>query len=340
MLIRLMKQILLIAALLCFGHAMAQTEPTLNQVYEAAQSGRLKDAQQMMNKVLAAHPNSGKAHFVQSELFARQGQLGQARSELSTAERLAPGLPFAKSESVQSLRSQLAAPVTNTASPAQTNRVAAPALARAPAPVPAKSAPFPWMIVLLVGAAAVGLWMFFRRKIPAPTPMRPPQAYPMQNNGLNGPQTMGMNGGAPMAPQGMGPGPGYGQNYGQQGYPQQQQPAGGMMGGGMGGNLMGGLATGLAVGAGVMAAQAIGKNLMGGDHASTGAASNTTAASTPAPANNDFEPITDNGNSFNSAGNANSDLGGSNFGVNDANSWDDGTSFASNDDGGSWDDNS
>ena len=34
---------------------------------------------------------------------------------------------------------------------------------------------------------------------------------------------------------------------------------------GLGGKVMGGLATGLAVGAGVMAAQAIGKSLMGND---------------------------------------------------------------------------
>jgi hypothetical protein len=284
---RSMKQMLVLLTLLFFGHAMAQSEPSLNQVYEAAQSGQVEQAQQMMKQVLSAHPNSAKAHFVQAELFARQGQISQSREALGTAERLAPGLPFAKPEAVQKLRSQLSAPV---ASPSQSYRAV---------PAAAAPAPFPWGIVLLVAGVAVALWVFLRRKIPNPVVY--PQAYPAPN-ALSGPQTMGMNGAA-MAPQGMGPGPGYAP----------QAP------GGMGGNLMGGLATGLAVGAGVMAAQAIGKSLMGGDHQSS---SNAAASS-----NNGFEPIADNPG-----------MGGQNFGVNDASSWDDGgSSMASSDDGGGWD---
>ena len=84
---------LLVSALLGFGLAMAQSEPTLGQIYEAAQGGRMEQAQTMMQQVLVAHPGSGKAHFVQAELFARQGKLGLARESLATAERLAPGLP-------------------------------------------------------------------------------------------------------------------------------------------------------------------------------------------------------------------------------------------------------
>jgi hypothetical protein len=42
-----------------------------------------------------------------------------------------------------------------------------------------------------------------------------------------------------------------------------QAPYGPAPGSGLGGKVMGGLATGLAVGAGVVAAQAIGKSLMG-----------------------------------------------------------------------------
>ena len=103
-----------------------------------------------------------------------------------------------------------------------------------------------------------------------------------------------------------------------------QQP-----GNGLGGKVMGGLATGLAVGAGVMAAQAIGRSLTGNnDHG-----------------NNDH-PQDHAGNLSNdvtmpSANNAgysgNDDLGGQNFGVNDAGSWDDNTSVADNGGGGDWD---
>ena len=100
---------LVVASFLSFGFAMAQAEPTMDQVYAAAHAGKLEQAQTMMLQVLVAHPNSAKAHFVQSELYARQGNLGRAREALATAEKLAPGLPFAKPGAVQALRSQLSA---------------------------------------------------------------------------------------------------------------------------------------------------------------------------------------------------------------------------------------
>src|SRR5579864_2012537 len=67
-------------------------DPTMNQVYEAAAAGHLDQAQQMITQVLADHPNSAKAHFVQAELYAKEGKNALARSELGTAERLNPGL--------------------------------------------------------------------------------------------------------------------------------------------------------------------------------------------------------------------------------------------------------
>ena len=76
----------------------------------------------------------------------------------------------------------------------------------------------------------------------------------------------------------------------------------------MGGRLAGGLATGLAVGAGMMAAQAIGKTLTGNEDRSRNAEG--------APSNNP-QSFTDN------AGTSNNDMGGQNFGVEDAGSWDD-----------------
>ncbi len=284
-----------VAALLGFGLAMAQSsEPTLNQVYEAAQAGRLEQAQQMVQQVLVAHPNSAKAYFVQAELSARQGQLGRAREALGTAEKLAPNLPFAKPEAVQALRVQLAAKN----SPAVAGNPVARALGAGAPSAPA--AAFPWGMAMMLGAGVIALGIFFLRKKPTPA-LVPQPAYANQSGiqggtqgGLNGPQSFGA-GGTGMAPA-----------YG--------QPAGG----GLGGKLMGGLATGLAVGAGVMAAQAIGKSLMGNDEKP--AHQNDNAAG------NDYQPIA-----------GNNDLGGQNFGVNDAGSWDEGNSIASSGDGGGGD---
>jgi hypothetical protein len=236
-LIRRITTLLMLAAFVSMGasRVMAAPEPTLDQVYRAAQAGKLDQANQMMQQVLVAHPNSAKAHFVQAELSARQGDKSRAREELGIAEKLAPGLAFAKPEAVQSLRAQLS---TTTIA----NGVGHPpaAIVRSEAPVSTEST-FPWGMALALGAGALALgWVLMRRK-PA-SGMASQGAYPspaFPPGGLNGPQTFGIAGG--------GAAPGYGPPVGS----------------GLGGRVMGGLATGLAVGAGVMAAQAIGKSLFG-----------------------------------------------------------------------------
>ncbi len=275
---------LAVAALLGFGLAMAQSEPTLTQVYAAADAGRMEQAQTMIQQVLVAHPNSAKAHFVQAELAARQGQMGRAREALAMAEKLSPDGSFAKPASVQALRAQLAA------------RSNAPAMAQSVRQAPPAS-PFPWGLALAIGGGLIALAIVMLRKKPE-AQLMPQQPYPNpvqgNGNGLMGPQGFGMGGGA-MAP-------GYGQPQGS----------------GLGGRVMGGLATGLAVGAGVLAAEAIGKSLMGGHEGSA-------------------RPL-DNSNGYDQPFAGNNDMGGQNFGVNDTGSWDDAGSVASSgDDGGGWD---
>jgi len=283
------SQWLAIAILLSFGFAMAQSEPTLNQVYAAAQAGKLDDAQVMVQQVLISHPNSGKAHFVRAELYARQGKLDSARESLATAEKFSPGLPFAKSEAVQALRAQLSSKSAFKAQPT-------PAVSYS-SPMSPTSPSMSWGLpLLLVGGVLVAGYFIFRRREPAAAPQQP--IYPTQNS-LSGPQTFGM-GAAGVTPPGYPPQPGY---------PQQA-------GSGLGGKIMGGVATGLAVGAGVMAAEAIGRNFMGEHNSAAGHSSNLS--------NNDLQPI-----------NSNPDMGGANFGVNDSTSWDDAGS--SDVGGGDWD---
>jgi hypothetical protein len=151
----------------------------MNQIYDAAAAGHLDQAQKMIEQVLVDHPNSTKAHYVQAELYAREGKLALARVELGTAERLNPGLTSFSPRSVQELKSQLglnARPLSGQFMPVQ-----------------ARSEPhFPWgTMLILVGVVAL-LMMVFRRR---PAYNQYPAAGP-------GP---GM-GGAP----GYGPGPAYG----------------------------------------------------------------------------------------------------------------------------------
>jgi hypothetical protein len=124
-------------------------DPTLHQVYQAAEAGNLKQAESMMDQVLRDHPNSAKAHFVEAQLLAREGRIASARAELATAERLAPGLPFAKQESVRELTARINAPV----------RTGAPAAAVSATGSPSR---IPWGMLMLGGLLVAAILFFIR----------------------------------------------------------------------------------------------------------------------------------------------------------------------------------
>ncbi len=206
------------------SHALA-ADPSMSEVYKAAESGNFAQANAMMKQVLSDHPNSGKAHFVNAELMAKEGRIEAARDELQIAEKLAPGLPGIKPEAVSGLKARLSAPPPAVA---QNNNYA---------PVAQHSSSnsssiLPWVI----GFAVVAFIFFVYRMF-----ARPQQVYmPQPQYGNMGPTPMG--GGVPM-----------GQPYG---------PAP-MGGGGMGSGIMGGLVTGAAVGAGMVAGEALMHNVLG-----------------------------------------------------------------------------
>jgi hypothetical protein len=253
-------------------------DPTMHQIYEAAQGGHLDQAQTMIDQVLRDHPKSAKAHYVQAELYAREGKSTLARAELATAEQLEPGLPFAKPQSIQELRAELAAGQRT-----GTQYGAAPAVRYLPA---ARTPAFPWGTVLILAIVLGVLWMLFRRRSTGQYPVAGPHV--------------------------IGGGPG---TYGSPGYggPGSGGP-GGPVGGGVGGGMMGGLASGLAVGAGVVAGEELAHHFLDG-----GRRENTVLP----PAND-----TDD------ARLANGDMGGSDFGVTDAGSWDDNSGSGGGDFGG------
>ena len=175
---------LLVAATLGFtlgGTALAQADPTVHQIYEAASSGHLDQAQQMMDQVLHDHPDSAKAHYVQSELYAREGKLSLARAELGRAEQLAPGLPKENPRSVAELRSQLG-------------------LLRRGYVAPPQQSPlhFPWGTVLILALAVGVLWALFRRRTmyaAYPPGATVPTAPPGYGPGGYGPGAPGAGGG-------------------------------------------------------------------------------------------------------------------------------------------------
>jgi len=281
--------LILSLGLVC-GFAQA-ADPTLHQVYQAAEAGRYREAQSMMDQVLKDHPNSAKAHFVEAELLARQGLTKEAQTELSTAERLEPGLPFAKSESVAALRQRLGTAVAGTIP------VTAAAASTASASLPGQAGSVPWGLILggLAFIVIVSL-LFNRNRRPAPWAMPAPTPAPAApGNGWGNNQW-----GAPAAP-------GYGSVP--------QAPSGGM-----GSGLLGSLATGAAVGAGVVAGEALMHRMLdgGGSHRdSLSSLQNVQPDNLQIPA-----PFADAGNS---------DMGGQDFGISDSSSWDDSSSGSSDD---------
>lgn len=249
--------------------AVAEEEPTMHQVYLAAEAGKFNEAQSMMDKVLRAHPNSAKAHFVEAELLAKQGLLSNAGAELNTAERLQPGLPFAKPEAVKNLKSRISSASNGAVQP----NVAAP-----------QNLPFsisdwmPWILLILgIGLVVLLIGYMSRRN----SNVIPANSYGGNAPGSNIP-TSGANGAGPAI----------------------GQPAAG----GMGSGIMGSLATGAALGAGVVAGEALMHHFIDGDKDKV----------IHEPPHHDPSPWSTPINIS-----QNDDMGGTDFGIADASSWDD-----------------
>jgi hypothetical protein len=139
------------------GVAFADTDATPHQIYEAAQSGHMAEAQRMIDQVLRDHPQNAKAHFIAAELDARIGDTAAARQQLATAKQLDPTQAFTNANSLSALERQLTGmrPMTPGTGP----------LAVAP-PVHRTSVPWGWIIVLALGALV--LWSMFRSRSQPP----------------------------------------------------------------------------------------------------------------------------------------------------------------------------
>jgi hypothetical protein len=277
----LITSALLFLALCLTAPAFAEEEATMHQVYLAAESGKFNEAQSMMDKVLQDHPNSAKAHFVEAELLAKQGLLSNAGVELATAERLQPGLPFVKPETLQKLKARIAS---------ASNGVLQPNVAHQNMPSAVKD----WIpTVLLISSIGliVGLIVYMSRRNAKTLPAN---SYGGNAPGANMPSA-GAGGAAPV----MG------------------QPASG----GTGSGIMGSLATGAALGAGVVAGEALMHHFIDGDKNNV----------IPEPPHPDNSPLSTPHTSRNNIS-ENDDMGGTDFGVADASSWDDdGTSDGGDD---------
>ena len=228
----MLKSPVIIFALLfstvCFtAPAFAEEDATMHQVYLAAKAGKFDEAQSMMDKVLHDHPDSAKAHFIEAELLAKQGMFSNAGVELNTAESLQPGLPFAKPEALQNLKSRIAS---------ASNGMMQPNLNIAHQSVPSTVKNWLPAILLILGIGVIVLLIGFMSR-------RNSRMIPVNNYSGNAP--------SPNIPPARTSGAG--SVIG--------QPAAA----GMGSGIMGSLATGAAMGAGVVAGEALMNHFIDGD---------------------------------------------------------------------------
>ena len=186
-----MKALRILVALLAFAAvgARAAALPSIHDVYTAASSGRVQLAQAQIEQVLAAYPNSAKAHYVDARVLALAGRWSQAGAELARAQQLDPGLPFESPAQLQAFTRQLAA------------HGAAPAPRRA---MPGWVMPLAALAVLLAVIMLFAVYRASRR--PAVQVMPPMGPNPMPGGYPQGPY--------PQGPYPQGP-------YGQGAYPAQ-----------------------------------------------------------------------------------------------------------------------
>lgn len=214
--------------------ALAWALPSVQDVESALQQGRTAQAESMMSEVVAAKPDSARAHYVYAEILARNGKFSLATTETQTARRIDPALKFAQPEQFrafeQLLEREQRSAARTPAAPAQR-----PSLGAAAAPAGSSGIPG-W--VWPVGLAAIGFvaWRgLSRSRAAAAAAAAAPAAAsagPNASQGFGG--NGAMNPGAPNAPgMPMNPGTPYGA---------------GMQSPGAGGGL---LHTGMAVAGGV-----------------------------------------------------------------------------------------
>ena len=218
--------LLLIATALVVVPVFADSVPTIHQVYLATKSGKLAEAERMMDIVLKAHPDSAKAHLIDAEILAKEGQMSRAQAELDTAQKIAPGLPFAKPAAIHELQAKIAGGMpAATAVETTVNKPARPH--------------FPWGLMFLGLLAIAGVYLVIRA---LSARNAPPSGRYYPTTGMPGGSAPPYGGSAPMMSGG-----------------------GAMGGGGMGSGIVSGLATGAAVGAGMIAGEELAHHFLDGD---------------------------------------------------------------------------
>ena len=196
------KMLLVAACAAALWSAAAFALPSANDVQSAVKSGDYPKAETMMQEVVAAKPQSAKAHYLYAEILAHDAKFADAAAQARQARELDPALSFTTDpEKFKSFERLLQ---REQAGPAVAPQATVPTPHVAPAPAVPREAPssgIPGWV--WVGGFAILAFVIFRavsRRAMAGNMAG--AGYASQGGGY------GMNPG--MQQPGYGPGPGYG----------------------------------------------------------------------------------------------------------------------------------
>ncbi len=163
------KVIVFLVAFIFAGLCLA--EPSVHDIYQAAEAGNFARADAMMGEVLNAHPDSAKAHFVHAELLVKEGKLGLAQGEFGKAKALDPTLKFASPAAIEELSSKF-----NSSSKFANSM-----------PTPSSGNSNLMLFIVIICVAGVALFFILRRR--NTSAVNPVQNMPMGGNGFGNSNT-------------------------------------------------------------------------------------------------------------------------------------------------------
>ena len=234
------RKMLMVACAAALWSAAAMAVPTVDDVSAAARAGDYPKAESLVREVIAAKPQSAKAHYILAEILSKEHKFADASAEAHQARDIDPTLKFAGDpQRFRTFEGELAREQARPAAAVTPMRVDAPQMAPA-VPVQAAGSGIPGWV--WVGGIALVLFLIFR------SVSRRAVANNLAGGGGYAPQ--GGFGAQPGMPQpGYGPANGgsYGPGYG-------QAPGGGL------------LRTGLAAAGGVAGGMLLERMLEGNRH--------------------------------------------------------------------------
>ena len=105
-----MKRLLLLVVLM-FSFAVCSAEPSKNEITNAVNSGNYVLAESLIDQVITNHPNSAKAHYLKSQILAKESKIDSAKQELQTATTIDPAGTFTTPEKLNTFKNVLASSV-------------------------------------------------------------------------------------------------------------------------------------------------------------------------------------------------------------------------------------